>query len=73
MEHTPMTDQQATDEALLLTMRKLRRLHPEAFADVMGRLSEGARWALTMSENRADAHRSATGGAPTNWPMLDDE
>ena len=67
-----MDDSQATDEAVLLFVRKVRRLHPEAFADVMGRLNEGARWALQMAENRADSNRDAVGGvACLAWPMLD--
>lgn len=55
------TDAEATDEAVLLLTRKLRRLHPAAYADVMSRLSDGARDALTLAENRADVLR-ATGG-----------
>jgi hypothetical protein len=52
------TDTQATDEALLLLTRKLRRLHPAAFADIMGKLPEGAREALNTAEMRADTLRS---------------
>lgn len=51
------TDAQATDEAVLLLTRKLRRLHPDAYADLMNRLSEGARDALTLADNRADSLR----------------
>ncbi len=55
----PYSDEQATDEALLLLTRKLRRLHPAAYADVIGRLPDGARDALTLADNRADALRAA--------------
>jgi len=53
------TDQQATEEALLLLTRKLRRLHPEAHADLMARLPEGAREALLFADQRADTLRAA--------------
>jgi hypothetical protein len=53
------TDTQATDEALLLLIRKLRRLHPAAFTDVMGKLPEGAREALNTADIRADRQRAA--------------
>ena len=52
------TDAEATDEAVLLALRKWRRLHPKAYADVMDRLSEGARDALTLADNRADRLRA---------------
>lgn len=68
-----MTETQATNEALLLVTRKLRRLHPEAYADIMGRIPEGARWALQMAENAADRHRNANGGAAgLVYPMPED-
>jgi hypothetical protein len=55
----PYTDQQATDEAVLLLTRKLRRLHPDAYRDLMGRLPEGARYALNQADIRADRLREA--------------
>jgi hypothetical protein len=58
--HT-MTEQEATDEALLLLTRKLQRLHPTANADLMAQLPEGARTALRMAENRADRVRDQHG------------
>jgi hypothetical protein len=58
-----MTPEQATAEATLLMIRKMRRLHPEAFADVMGRLPEGARAALNQAEIAADVQRDKLGGA----------
>jgi hypothetical protein len=53
------TDQQATDEAVLLLVRKLRRLHRDAYTDLMGRLPEGARYALNQADIRADHLRNA--------------
>lgn len=52
------TDTQATDEAVLLLTRKLRRLHPEAFADLMSKLPEGAREALDAADLRAETLRA---------------
>lgn len=52
------TDQQATDEAVLLLVRKLRRLHPEAYADLMARVPQGARDALNQADIRADKLRA---------------
>ena len=54
----PYTDAQATDEAVLLLTRKLRRLHPDAYTDLMGRLPEGAREALHFADQRADTLRA---------------
>lgn len=53
------TEQQAADEAVLLLVRKLRRLWPTACIDLMERLPEGARDALTLADNRADRLRAA--------------
>lgn len=53
------TDQQATDEAVLLLVRKLHRLYPEAHAALLGKLPDGARWALVLADNRADQQRAA--------------
>jgi hypothetical protein len=69
----PMTETQATDEALLL-IRKLRRLHPAAFADLRGRLPEAAYEALTAAERRADVHRDSVGDpAALVWPLDEEE
>ncbi len=54
----PYTDEQAADEALLLLTRKLRRLHPDAYADVICRLPDGAREALNAADIRADKLRA---------------
>jgi hypothetical protein len=70
----PYTDAEATDEAVLLFTRKLRRLHPGVFSDVMTKLPQGAQDALTMAENRADFARARA--ERTNTPrryMTDDE
>ncbi len=48
------TEAEALDEAIRLMYRKLRRLHPEALADVWERLPEGAQEAIRYSEHRAD-------------------
>lgn len=47
------TDHEATDEAVLLLVRKLRRLHPDTYKDLMNRIPEGARLALGSAERRA--------------------
>lgn len=57
MTAKPYTDAEATDEALRLFTRKLRRLHPDAFEAVWLKLPEGARTALQLAENRADSLR----------------
>jgi len=51
------TDSQATDEAVLLLTRKLRRQFPSAYAGLIEQLPEGARFALVLAENRADVIR----------------
>lgn len=51
------TDAQATDEAVLLLVRKLRRLYPDACDDLMDRLPEGAQQALHFADQRADTLR----------------
>jgi hypothetical protein len=52
------TDQQATDEAVLLLARKLRRLHPDTYVALMTMLPEGARNALHFADLRADTLRA---------------
>ncbi len=49
-----MTEVEATEEALRLFVRKVRRLHSEAFADVVQRMSDEALMALYAGERRAD-------------------
>ncbi len=60
---TEMTNQQATDEALLLFVRKMRRTNSTAFAEVWAKLPEGAQSALLIAETRADVFREQVGGA----------
>jgi hypothetical protein len=56
------TASQATDEALLLFIRKVRRLHPAAFGDVWAKLPDGAKQALAAAEMRADVLRDTNRG-----------
>jgi hypothetical protein len=58
---TTMTETQATDEALLLLVRKMRRIHPDAFREVWAKLPDGAQTALLIAETRADTHREQVG------------
>lgn len=59
MDKIIYTDAQATEEALLLLMRKIHRLHPDAYADVITRLPDLARQALSLAELRADTLRAS--------------
>lgn len=70
-QHT-MTDAEATDEAVLLLIRKLMRLQPDAYADVIKRLPRGARDAIAFSERRADVLRDAKGVRNLAYPQLDE-
>jgi hypothetical protein len=54
----PFTAEQALDEAVLLLIRKTRRLAPEAFGKIWRELPEGARDMISDTENRADRQRS---------------
>lgn len=56
---TTYTDNEATDEAVLMLTRRLRRLHRDAYAAVLRSLSEGAQTALGQAEIRADRVRDA--------------
>lgn len=69
------TEAQAADEALLLFIRKTRRLHPEAFGQVWAKLPEGAKRALHAAEMRADVLRDdkSTERTWTPEPDLDEE
>lgn len=51
------TDAQATDEAVLMLTRRLRRLYPDAYAAVIDSLNPGLRDALHLADNRADVQR----------------
>lgn len=52
------TDSQATDEAVLLLVRKLRRLRPQAYGDITARMPGWTREALHSAEMRADTLRA---------------
>jgi len=71
------TDQQATDEAVLLLTRKLQRMYPDAYADLVGQLPDGARNALNLADVRADhlRHDDRQAGVTRNYTDLwaDDE
>lgn len=54
----PYTDPEATDEAVLRFVRRLRRKYPQAYADIICQLPDGVRDALTLAENRADVVRA---------------
>jgi hypothetical protein len=71
-----MTEAQATDEAVLLFTRKMRRLHPDAFADIWAKLPDGAKTAVVAAENRADRLRDQEGNSlayPVDEDPEDDE
>lgn len=65
------TEAQATDEAMLLFIRKMRRLQPEAFAAIWAKLPDGAKEAISASERRADRVRDA--GAGLTWQPDEDD
>jgi hypothetical protein len=69
--HT-MTEQEATDQAVLLLVRKMMRLHPVAYADMIKRLPVGARDALAMSEIRADILRDRKGFSNLKYPTVEE-
>jgi hypothetical protein len=59
----PIYDEaQATDEAVLLLVRKLRRMYPAAYTDLMNRLPVGACDALAAADLRADRLRARDAG-----------
>jgi hypothetical protein len=66
-----MNAHEATDEAVLLLTRKLRRLHPAEFADVWSRLPDGARDAVGWAEARAELLRDAQGVTALEYPTDD--
>jgi hypothetical protein len=70
----PYTDAEATDEAVLILVRRLGRRHPEALAEVLRGLPTGARDALWYAEARADRVRDAVkAGGPARRYMTDAE
>lgn len=71
MQH--FTEAEATDEAMLLLSRKLRRLHPGAFANIWSKLPEGAHRAIYAAERRADVVRDQGGKEWEETPDLDED
>ena len=65
-----MTEAQATEEALLLITRKLRRMAPEAFTKAWGQLPDQAKAALNAAESRADLLRNTN---TVTWPAPDED
>lgn len=64
-----MSHTEATDEAVLLLVRRLRRLHPNALQDVMSSLPAGAQEAVHFADQRADTRRAQQGvPTETEWP-----
>lgn len=55
----PYTDAQATDEAVLLLVRRLRRMFPHEHAFLIPSFPEGVQQALTFADQRADMLRAA--------------
>lgn len=70
------TNSQATDEAVRLLIRKLHRLYPDAHADLIQRIPDGAREALHFADLRADnlMHADTRDGITREYPthFLDD-
>lgn len=58
-ESKTYTEAQATDEALLLLVRKLRRQYRGAFDVIWAQLPDAAKDALGLAEARADRVRDA--------------
>jgi hypothetical protein len=54
----PYTDAQATDEAVLLLVRRLHRLYPREHASLLASFPEGVRQALMFADQRADLLRA---------------
>jgi hypothetical protein len=68
-ESKTYTEAQATDEALLLLVRKLRRLDRSTFDLIWKQLPDGAQDAILLSEVRADRVRDAGG---LTWEPAED-
>jgi hypothetical protein len=56
------SEAQATDEAILRLVRRLRRDHENVYIELMNRLPEGARDALDAADLRADRLRARDAG-----------
>jgi hypothetical protein len=70
-----MTETDATEEALRLLVRKLRRMQPQAFAAVMAAMPMGARDTLALAEMRADDRflTAQREGVTRTWPSVYEE
>lgn len=75
MTNIEYTQTGATEEALRLFARKVHRLHPGAYADVIRLLPEGAREALQQAEMRADTlmHHDQRDGVTRTYPSVFDD
>jgi hypothetical protein len=58
MTEKQYTEHEATDAAVLMFVRRLHRLYPEAHKAVLTSLSDDIQWALRMADNRADKLRA---------------
>lgn len=67
------TEAQALDEAVLLFVRKMRRLYTDAYTDVIRQLPDGAREALNMADVRADRTRVSIPAGSAQWPTAFEE
>lgn len=67
-ESKTYTEAQATDEALLLLSRKLRRTSRMTFDKIWAQLPDGAKDAIALAEARADRVRDAGG---LTWERVD--
>jgi hypothetical protein len=67
-----MTQVEATEEALRLLVRKLRRLHPAVYAGLIIRLPDGAMEQLAAAEMRADNAflKANAEGIERTWPAV---
>ena len=73
MNKITMSEQQATEMALMLLIRKMRRLYTAEYVDVLRSLPDEAREALTVAEMRADTLRLRNEVEWPASPLEDDE
>lgn len=67
-----MTDSEATDEAVLLLVRKLRRTERDAFDRLMAKLPDDVIRALDAADLRASVYRTKVGIDNIVWPAEPD-
>lgn len=72
MSEIEMTQTEATEEALRLLVRKLRRLHPDTYLAIMNKMPQGAVETLTVAEFRADNAflEASANGVERTWPVV---